>query len=1753
MPPGGDQVGSAYVEIHVDAAAGEAELDKLMAKADRDFAELGRKKAEAELTVKTADFDRKIDEAKDKLDYFKMRRANATLDLAKSHFDEEVAAAEAELKALGKQKVKIQIDAKQVRAANKETKLLSDARALDEKHALSQASAERKLSTERSRGTLEAAKARAEIARLGDEYEKLRGRQKAIEKSSARVFSPKSVGTAESERRALERVTAEADHVKAKIESMGGSVEGLDARMGKNTSLLDKWLSRLGDTSVRIGPITTSIKGLATGLGLLGPLIFELGGGAADLIGFLGSGIAGAAAVGGAGLAGFATSAVGVGLVIKPMVKEFGEVKKAEEAVAKAELKYGKGSEQVKTAQEQLNHELKGVSPIAKAAIQDYGKLGGEWRNLTKSAKPAVFDAFGQGLKTVQALLPEFAHESVATTKVAAGAWSAWMKSLRSSGAKQVLGEVMSNFRASIPSLAAGLGDITAMLGHIAAAASHFLPGLSHGFADWAHNLEESVGSGTSLVHTIGNMVHNMRDFGHLAQDSGSFLVHFFGDAAGAGDELNNSLDHTIQSWDKWAQTRQGEESLKNFFTESAGATKDFFAVLGGAVKLLFEFSQATAPIANGLLHIVTFIGQLVSAADRLVGVKQILTGVGYALAGLYVAGKVEKTITAIANLGSRVGSFLGLTTASTVGTDANTAALEANTAAMEANAVAAGEAGAARGLEGLATAGDDAALAMNGAAAEAGGLSALLAPEVLIPAAVIGGLVLLGTQVEGVGSSFEEAEKASEAAEVAFQHAGKNFQSSSKGVNDAYHRREKATNELKDAEEKTVKAIEKHGDTSKQAVAATKKQEAAERASINSQKSAYAAAQNNVKAAKEVLKTTEDNIKAKQEEMHTAQAKVGAHAAGRAGFVPGVPDSHEAEHVAEAVHRMALAEHGAAVAAHEMAVANIVNERSAKGLAPITDKTARSLQGLSKSIGVAATKKIGNFVNPGDVSKVANLSNKLTKLGQGTQVKKIDVKSQGANQAVSQLQRLNKQSEKVSGGVTKLTVKSNDTQANQSLRKVAQQAQAIMGSRPVLKILGNASNAEQAVKQLKAHAEAAVNKQYKAELKAEDKSGQAASNFHHNLQGVANEKYNARLGAIDQATHTISGAEGKAKRFGAQNPHATLSATDNASAIIEGVRAKLAALNGQTAHTEVVNTTKNVIVTEHKGHATGGPMFAGGGSDTLLAAEQYRATQNAVTVQGGVPRLISQPTYLVGEQAPRHPEYVLAMNPAYRGQNERYLDDAAGHLGKEVIPMYAKGSGGKKSSSGGSKGSGGGSKGSSGSSGGNSNQDNRSDSEKAGPKPYAFQSSKHWKVHNHKFAPESVANLNTSEATLQNLEGKFNAELRREEQEIEHNQRDAWDFGRLKGFLSKEEQEQGRIINTIIPNIVQATGQVITTMDKQLKGPLSKGKVAEAKKQANHLQQEYDGLQAPEAPSVSKKPGESDAAYSKRKKSEENAYKDRKNHYEAHKKKLKGEAKQAAKYASLLEKERAAAIKEKEEAENEQREVRHEAVVEHETALEEIQTESSNVGYIEQHPEAAPYYENPEEEETPKEKEEKAISERGHPNIEAAELAEVEAENRGVNGAGLKPYQEGVLHAAEAEFNYAKSTAFTGDDLEAAQALRSAQQAMEGAAGNAAEEIISSQSLRAGLYQSFAGNLAGLGTIPSAAGGMWGATNSPATPAYLPGSTTGTGNPGFSGSGSIGQSGPSTSNTIVNNFAAPPPDPHTWTAQQSFELGALA
>jgi hypothetical protein len=1698
MAAEGDLVGSAHVDIHVNAAPGEAELAAFHAKVDRDFAELGRKRAEANLGLKKAEFDKEIHEAEAQLDYFKRRRATATLDLAKKHFDKEIAAAEAELKALTDKKRTIQIDSKQVKAAHAAERALAKERALNERAALQQAKAEKRLANERDKAVTRAIKERAELAKLSAEYEKLRGRQIALEKSSRGIFSSRSIATAAKEARALERVGVEADYVKHRIEKLGGSVADLDPAIQRNNTILGRWLDRLGDTSIRIGPITTSIKGLGVGLGLLGPLIFELGGGLVSLVGTLGEGLAGAATVGAGALSGLALSAAGVGFIIGPMIGEFKEVSAASEALYKAEQKYGKGSDEAATATEKLNHQLHGVSAGAREAFASYGGIKDRWKELTAAARPAAFDAFGESLKTVQALLPSFASESVKTTQVASKAWSNWMKSLRSGEAQGILKSIMSDFRASIPGLAEGFGSLIAMFGRLSAAGAHFLPGLSNGFADWANNLEKAVGGGAELERDVGSLVDQMRDLGHLTQNTGSFLVHLFDASSDSGNDLVKSLDSVIQRWDKWTQTAEGKRGLNEFFEDSEETSKNFMSTLGHLTQLLFQFSRATAPVANGLLKIATFVGDFVQTANDLVGIKEIFQGIGITLAGLWVGSKAMAfasgvsaaaralygfaAASAAAAAAARAGDFAGMFGSFGRGKKATTVASAGDDAARAAKQLAlfGGAAGVAEAAAG-------------GLAGSAGVLAAALNPAVLIPVGVTAGLI-------GLGILLKEDRRDAEDIKEEFREAGKQMSSAmteASGHIDQYvaaqNRGVKTTNEAAAARarlvklqrqnapaEKVTKAVEEVTAAEARQVANSRQMATVNRQQIQDQHALIDAAKQRITTARELVNNAKQYFKQDRERAEAGQW-------GGNSYVR----AEQEENLAHGRRMLAEATKELANAQKQEAVTAIPYERQLKGLAPISQQAANGLRKLADTIGVTATRKIGKFVDPKDVQRVTELGNKLTKLGRGGQVKQVAVKSQGADQTIAKLQRLQRQTNRVESARATIKVGANDTQAQSKLKRLSALSQRLAGTKSTVQILARSENAEQAIQRLKANLTRLVTKQYKAELKAEDKSGQTASNFHHRIQGVASKKYQARITAIDDASAKAKTAKQNADAAGRAKPKISITA-NNAQALgaISAVQGALAGLQDKTVHVNVV--------TSKSGGFAGGPgamyysNFATGG---INDREIQRANEKAVTQRSGPSFRVNRPTMLVGEQAPSHPEYVIATNPAYQSDNERYLEDAAGEFGYELVPAYKKGKGktkGKKAPAGTKK----------------------STAETLANHPPKPKNRPHKIAKVEKWGP--VAAYNAAETAAGIKEEIYGQVFNHNESEIKAGRMEQWEFGRLRGLLSEQAAEY-RKLSTLVP-------QIRTTVTKELgrihglvdgKGEFSQKAIRNLGRSISKDKSKLSRLKQGK--------NESDAAFAKRKRPYEQSI-------------TQQETEQKKK-----EKERARLIEIRSEAKQELSEVTgarkmNEAKVNAERSEEELQYITDvETGVVE-----APYAESGEN-----------LIEEG----EEFKRAKADLVNAGLAGdvKGEEAARARMIAITEREYNEAKATPSADDDIDIGERLKALREEAgnNGGKGTIGEQTASYNEAREQLYQQFASNIMGQLT-PTARAGASAVGASGGEPTYAPGGMTklAAATPALNSSSPNGSEGANIQ--VVNNFAAPPPDPMTWTKQQEWELSNL-
>jgi hypothetical protein len=701
-------------------------------------------------------------------------------------------------------------------------------------------------------------------------------------------------------------------------------------------------------------------------------------------------------------------------------------------------------------------------------------------------------------------------------------------------------------------------------------------------------------------------------------------------------------------------------------------------------------------------------------------------------------------------------------------------------------------------------------------------------------------------------------------------------------------------------------------------------------------------------------------------------------------------------------------------------------------------------------TIGVAATKKIGNFVNPRDVAKITELGNRLTNLGRGGQVKNIAVNAKGADQTIAKLQKLQKQTNKVEAARATVHIGANDQQANSKLKKLSALSQRVAGARPTVRILANASNAEQAIHRLQANLKHIALEKYEAKLDAIDKTKGVSSSAKKNLREAAGAKYTARIEAVDHASAKSKSAESAAKRAGQQHPKIKIEATNQqALNSISAVQSALAGL--PTSKTVNVN-----VVTHKSGGFSGGPAdtfytpFASGG---LNDRELQRANEKAVRKQSGPSQRINKPTMLVGEQAPQHHEYVIATNPAYRGANERYLDQAAGDLGYEVIPAYKKGKG--KSTKKGS-GSGSGSKG--------------------GPGPHPPKLSK--RVHHYLKATrlnygDWLERYNATEKNAESEEGHYSAELSHEEREIAAGRMENWNYGLLRGYKENIREDERKLLNPIVPHIEKKILSQQSKAEKALKG--TRSRLSQVGGTIGKLENEYSKME--------KSKSESTKDY--------NTKKRHKKHQIDEWKKQQAELKKARKHEEDL-------IKEAKQ-----------------------------------------------------------------------ELAKFRGEVPSIKDA-LSEAEDDVQYITDVE----------GGVVEAPYETGSGAGGKEGP--TIGEQTASYNEAREQLYEQFASNITGQ-TTPAAAPGAStsGGPGSPSMftvgapggqtnylqkaisdaigrtgghPNYIPGgSSTRPSQKHGAGSDDWHSAAGGTKIEVVNHFAAPPPDPHTWSRQQEFELGALA
>lgn len=441
----------------------------------------------------------------------------------------------------------------------------------------------------------------------------------------------------------LRHVDQQAAQVRARLEAIDEPPVDIDLEIDdRGSKALSKWAHLISDTSVRMGPFTTSIGGATRVLALFGPVITGVAGALGALAGVVGSGAFGALGTLTGGMLGFGAALGGVGLLVPSLLRDFKHLTSLQDTYHKRLLELGPNAEKTQTALEKYNHALGAVAPTTHDAFMAIDKLQDRWRGLRKEVRPDFYDALGASIQMVNKNFSMFANESIESFGIVTDGWQSLMQGLQSDEAISNFQTLSDNAQESLPAFGRGLASLGKVIVRIGVNFSRYLPSLAKGFEDWAGGMESVTDDTDKLTSMVDQNVESMRSLGHFAQATTGFLMAFFGRGVEPGIGLVDRMTQGIEGWTEAIQ--RDPSGLDNFFSGSVETTEDLWEAIVPLAKLFMEWATIMRPFTTAMLAATEVISGVVEAVASFGPIRNFVT-VAF---GVFLAGSLVGKIMAV-------------------------------------------------------------------------------------------------------------------------------------------------------------------------------------------------------------------------------------------------------------------------------------------------------------------------------------------------------------------------------------------------------------------------------------------------------------------------------------------------------------------------------------------------------------------------------------------------------------------------------------------------------------------------------------------------------------------------------------------------------------------------------------------------------------------------------------------------------------------------------------------------------------------------------------------------------------------------------------------------------------------------------------------------------------------------------------------------------------------------------------------------
>ncbi|MFI9052520.1 hypothetical protein [Streptomyces sp. NPDC053427] len=324
----------------------------------------------------------------------------------------------------------------------------------------------------------------------------------------------------------------------------------------------------------------------------------------------------------------------------------FGGFGEALKQTLKAQAQLAEGSKLTKAQQQALDQSLKGLSTSARATVKSVASLSGEWRAMKRSVQERFFSKIADEVKPLSnAVLP--------LLKSSLGDAAGQMGNLAKRGAQAMQsGPFAKDFQTVAKTNSKVIGNVTDGVANLGAAAGHFLVGsgpfvervaeAGEKFTLWLRASAQAGRETGSLGKFLDHAAEKAKQLGRTTLDLGKGLAGVGRAGQDAGNALLDGLEGSMGRFARWANSAQGQVSMKKVFADAAPTFHELNALVGDLVRGLGRMAKD-----NGVTDLVRQI-----RTELMPAVGAFLNAIGSSV-GPAVIGLISNIASAFASLSS--------------------------------------------------------------------------------------------------------------------------------------------------------------------------------------------------------------------------------------------------------------------------------------------------------------------------------------------------------------------------------------------------------------------------------------------------------------------------------------------------------------------------------------------------------------------------------------------------------------------------------------------------------------------------------------------------------------------------------------------------------------------------------------------------------------------------------------------------------------------------------------------------------------------------------------------------------------------------------------------------------------------------------------------------------------------------------------------------------------------------------------------